>query len=182
MHDFIWIFGYIILCWLMADFIAGFFHWWEDQYATEDMWIIGTLVAGPNSMHHDRPTAFLAGNYWGRNWTTIVPALAIALPLLYWAPFYSLPFFFATQANEIHGWSHQKCSPFIRILQEIELFTSVKHHAQHHVDPFSRRYCVMSGWLNPVLDYIGIWAGLEWIGRRVFEAEPKHSYFRKVPN
>ena len=171
-------FGYILLSYLFADFIAGLFHWWEDQYATEDMPIIGVLISGPNSLHHSSPSAFLRGSYWGRNWTTILPAIVAACLASFFSGWLVLPLLFASQANEIHGWSHQKCNRLIRCLQETELLASVKHHAKHHVDPFSRRYCVMSGWLNPILDELQFWASLESIIFYSLGLVPKHSLGR----
>lgn len=169
-------FGYLILSWLCADLIAGTFHWWEDRYDITKVPFVGKLLDGVNAGHHESPTMFLAGNYWQRNWSNILPVAFVAMAVTYFAPWYALPFWFATQANEVHGWSHQKCNRLIRMLQETELFVSVKHHAQHHVDPFSRRYCVMTGWLNPCLDAFGYWRTLELIGYVVFRVKPKHQY------
>jgi hypothetical protein len=154
--------AFVILSWLAADFIAGLFHWWEDQYAVEDWPIIGTLVAGPNALHHSDQTHFLKGNYWQRNWTTIVPAVAVGSVVCWFVPQLWLMFAFLTQANEVHAWSHRKCNGFVRMLQETGALCSPEHHARHHRDPFSRRFCVMSNWLNPVLDLIGFWRGVEW--------------------
>ena len=53
------------------------------------------------------------------------------------------------------------------VLQEIGLLQSPVHHAGHHRPPSDRRYCVLTDWLNPVLDAVGIWALLERGLRRV---------------
>lgn len=158
---FSWI-GYLIVAWLIGDFVTGFFHWVVDQYTSEKMPVIGRLVAGPNSRHHASPTAFLKANYWQRNKTNIAIALIVAMIAGLFHPLAAIPFLFASQANEIHGWAHQRCSSIVRVIQETELLASVRHHAQHHVDPFNRRYCVMSGWLNPFLDYVRIWDRMEY--------------------
>lgn len=168
------IIGKLFFCWFLADFMSSFFHWWEDQYATEDMPIIGTLISGPNSLHHSKPTAFLNGNYWHRNWTTIIPALSVGVPLLFYDFWFALPFLMVTQANEIHGWSHQKCNRFIRMLQDTEFLASPKHHAKHHVDPFNRNYGVMSGWFNTFYDNLNFWFSIEWVIYKVFGFLPKH--------
>lgn len=168
------IFVLCLIWWLSADFIAGLFHWWEDQYASEDWPIIGPLIAKPNQLHHHQPTAFLRGGYWYRNWTTIAPACTVGalVAILDWR--LAVPLFIASQANEIHGWSHQKCNATIRMLQDMELLCSVKQHAVHHVDPFARRYCVISGWLNPVLDFVQFWDVLECLVWAVSGAKPRH--------
>lgn len=157
-----WI-GYMIICWLIADLIAGTFHWWEDQYDVHSIPIVGKLVGGTNADHHANPRRFLSGSYWERNWSNLLPAITVAMLVTVFAPWCALPFWMVSQANEIHAWSHQRCNRVIRALQDAELCSSVKHHAQHHVDPYSRRYCVMSGWLNPVLDLCGYWMFLEFV-------------------
>ena len=154
--------------WLLADFWSGFFHWWEDRYLTVDMPIIGPLVAGPNERHHSRPNFFITDTtYWYRNWTTIVPAAFIAAILGYYGQwFLCLSFVFLTQANEIHAFAHMnhnKLPWWILMLQEVGLFQSGKTHGKHHISPYAIRFCVMSEFLNPFLDRLRFWRGLEWI-------------------
>jgi hypothetical protein len=152
----------MLACWLIADFLSGFWHWMEDRYFREEWPLIGKYIAKPNVLHHAQPNAFLAGNYWTRNWTTIVPA-AIAFAI---HP--SWVFVFVSQANEIHAWAHQRCNNFIRMLQDIGLLQSPRHHGDHHRSPFEVKYCVMSDWLNPILDYIQFWRWLELLISPVF--------------
>lgn len=156
----------ILAAWLLADFLSGVFHWIEDRYLTADMPIVGEHIAKPNDRHHAEPVAFLEGTYWTRNWTTIVPASTVAAflflgsaPLWLW-----LAFAFLTQANEIHAWAHRRVSiRFIRGLQEFGVFQSARHHMVHHKSPFDCRYCVMSDWLNWLLDGVGFWTSMEWV-------------------
>lgn len=156
---------FIITSWIAADFISGLIHWAEDRYFRAEWPIIGKYVAIPNMIHHENSQAFLAGSYWTRNWTTIVPAavamaLRLALPGLnnLW-----LAFLFLTQANEVHAWSHMtgKVNPVIHALQETGVLQSPRHHADHHRSPNMVRYCVLSNWLNPVLDSVRFWDLLE---------------------
>lgn len=145
----------LLVCWLIADFLSGFWHWIEDRYFEEEWPIIGKYLAKPNKLHHAQPAAFLQGSYFQRNWTTILPA-AIAFCL-----YPSWVFVFVSQANEIHAWAHQRCNNFIRALQETGILQSPRHHGEHHRSPFEVKYCVMSDWLNPILDYFQVWRMLE---------------------
>jgi hypothetical protein len=153
---------YALAAWLMADFISGVFHWWEDRYGVEDWPVIGPLIVSPNVMHHSQPTAFLRGGYLSRNWTTFVPALTFAAAA-WWlgSPWLTLVGVFAANANEVHAWAHQKCCRQIRALQLLGICQSHEQHAAHHRQPFDRNYCVMTDWVNPVLDGIGLWPALE---------------------
>lgn len=160
----------IIACWLAADFLSGFWHWIEDRYFEERWPIIGKYIAKPNALHHAQPAAFLAAGYWKRNWTTILPAVtALALSWSIGAPWQVLLVFaFASQANEIHALAHQRAPwRIVRGLQEFGLLQSPRHHAEHHRSPFNVRYCVMSDWLNPLLDRVHFWVLLEKALQRV---------------
>ena len=167
-----WI-GYIVVCWAVADLIAGFFHWWEDQYAVESWPIIGTLVAGPNALHHADQSAFLKGSYWHRNWTTIVPSAVVGLPMSIVFPKSFLMFVFISQANEIHSWSHRKTNGFVSVLQEVGVLCSPLHHSKHHRVPHSARFCVMSNWCNPILDALNFWSILEHTAWFAFGVRPR---------
>ena len=157
--------AYILGSWLLADFIAGLFHWWEDSYLSQDTPLLGNLIGGPNSLHHSSPTAFLRGSYWHRNYTTIIPAAIACGVCLWFGHWLWLTMAFLTQANQIHCYGHQgKRNPvWVRWLQSVGIFQSVKHHGLHHRSPFAIRYCVMSNYLNWVLDGSGFWRGLEYV-------------------
>jgi ubiquitin-conjugating enzyme E2 variant len=166
-----WI-GYFLCCYLAADLLAGFWHWWEDRYADVRWPLVGDWIAKPNELHHDQPLAFLDQGYWSRNSTTIIPAV-IAFLLTVPHPICGV-FVFVSQANEIHAWAHSKgkVASWIEVFQSIGLFQSPKHHAQHHIDPFESKYCVMTDLLNPLLDRLDFWRRLEWIVERTIGVVP----------
>lgn len=151
--------GYLVTCWIAADFLSGVFHWLEDRYARESWPIIGKYIAAPNELHHRQPSAFLAGSYWKRNWTT----LAATLPffVLLFPGKWCLVLLFASQANEIHAWAHQRCGGWVRVFQSTGILQSSREHGLHHHSPYAVRYCVMSDWLNPILDELKFWRFLE---------------------
>lgn len=161
---FYWI-GFVLTAWLAADFFTGLFHWFEDQYANTKWPVFGPLVAAPNELHHTEPRAFLRGNYWNRNNTTIIPCFLIACVLgyheLWWGVLVAI---FASQANELHACTHRGGNPrLIKMLQETGVLQNARHHARHHISPYSTHFCVMSSWLNPLFDTINFWRILEGI-------------------
>jgi ubiquitin-conjugating enzyme E2 variant len=152
----------LVSAWLMADFMSGIFHWFEDRYGVESWPVIGPLVVSPNIMHHSQPRAFLDQSVWSRNWTTVVPSLSAAAVAWYTgAHWLATAFALLATANEVHAWAHQKCSRPIRALQMLGVFQSQEQHASHHAKPFDRNYCVMSDWMNPVLQAAGFWSAAE---------------------
>ena len=157
-------FAYFISAFLFAELITGMVHWWEDRYGDPDWPLLGKYVVQPNIVHHSNQTAFTRGDYWTRNWTVFAPALtAAAVAAAFGQWWLALVAAIASQGNEIHCWSHQKCSRPIRGLQLLGVFQSPEQHAKHHTQPFDTNYCVMSDALNPVLQAIRFWQGLEWV-------------------
>lgn len=167
--------GFVFTAWIAADFITGLIHWWEDRYSNPKWPILGPLVAEPNELHHTQPAAFLAGSYLWRNSTALVPALIVAICCgiigqWWWA----LTAFFCSQANEVHCWAHRGGTPaIIRRVQETGLFQGPRHHAKHHTEPHDSHFCVMTNFLNPLLDGIGFWRFLEKTVYFVFLAKTK---------
>ena len=155
---------YATSAWLAADFAAGVFHWIEDRYGDPKWPIIGRFVIEPNIVHHADPMLFTRGRYWTRNWTTIVPSLAVAGAFAvvgaYWV---SIVFVVVSQANEIHCWSHQRCNRFIRGLQLLGVLQSPEQHQTHHRVPFDSSFCTMTDVMNPILNSIGFWRHAEAI-------------------
>lgn len=158
--------GYIIVSWISADFLTGLFHWWEDRYSDPNWPIIGKLVAEPNLRHHEDPLHFTKGNYFYRNYTTLIPCLIIFF-LIFPNKWCIIPLM-ASQANEIHCWSHLKCNWFIRMLQSTGIIQGPKSHLIHHKSPYEVRFCVMTDWLNPFLDTLQFWRLLEVVAFKFF--------------
>jgi hypothetical protein len=155
---------YVCGAYLFADLLTGIFHWWEDRYGNPAWPILGALVVAPNIQHHKSPSAFTKGNYFYRNWTTLVPTLALgALCYLSGEYFLALTCLFMSQSNELHCWSHMRCSYPIRLLQRTGLIQTPKMHAIHHKRPYDQNYCVMTSFLNPPLTAIHYWGALEYL-------------------
>lgn len=152
----------IITAIAFADMMSGVFHWWEDRYGNPDWPLIGEWIVKPNQLHHTRPALLCERTYWNRNSTTIMPS-AIGAMLFFWCAPVCIGFILLSQSNEIHSWAHQKCNPFIRFLQRIGILQSPRHHSIHHKRPFDRYYCVMTNYLNPLLNLIKFWQSVEFV-------------------
>lgn len=154
---------YLVSALLLAELLSGIFHWWEDRYGNPDWPIIGKYIIQPNITHHENPTLFCKNSYWNRNYTTIVPSLIISLICYYFSLYFlSICFLFVSQSNEIHAWSHIRCNKFIRFLQRYGIVQSPRQHSIHHKKPYDKYYCVLTNYLNPVLNYVKFWDRLEY--------------------
>lgn len=166
MTAFALVLGQALIGWLIADLLSGLLHWWEDRVAQVDWPVLGPLVVAPNRLHHRDPLDFTRAGLFRRNAATwvVVGAMA-AVWLLIWGP--SVTWAAATLGglvvNEAHLLAHQpaQAGRIQRVLQDIGLIQSPKHHAGHHRAPSDRRYCILTDWVNPVLDAASVWLHLE---------------------
>ncbi len=172
-----WIALQLFLLWTCADFITGIIHWWEDTYGNPNWPILGKHVVYPNMIHHQHPTQLLEGSYWNRINTsfigaTIVGTLLWLLGMHAWQMVVCL--LFCAQGNEIHAMSHrsdQANGKLILFFQKTGLLQGRKTHRWHHKAPYETNFCVMSEFVNPILNIIGFWTKLEWIILHLFGIE-----------
>lgn len=158
----------IIVAVLVADFLSGLFHWIEDAYGREDWPITGRLVTRPNILHHHEPRYFTRHGWFQSSWLLLcsgflVLAIAWLCGVLMWQVW--LVVVLGTNANQIHKWAHRtpdENGPIIALLQRALIVQTPRHHALHHTDPKNSHYCVLTNFLNPILDRMRLWDALEW--------------------
>jgi len=157
----------IILIVLLVDLASRFLHWLEDSYGRPEWPITGALITRPNILHHHTPTAF-THNSWlhSANLLLVIAVLIIAgawtLDMLTW----QLVLFvtIGANANEIHKWAHlpaERRYTIVRYLHRLSLLQTPRHHARHHMDGKDSHYCVVTNLVNPVLEALDFWRGME---------------------
>lgn len=161
-----YIVGQLLLGWLLADLLGGIAHWLQDRVLTEETPLVGRSIVAAQRLHHHQPLAFTRKGFVERNWSTWMVALGVSgLWLLLFGP--SFMWGAATVGGMVsamvHGLSHQpqNAGKVCRVLQQIGLIQSPKHHSVHHRPPHDCRYCPLTDWLNPLLDELRVWAVLE---------------------
>lgn len=160
------ILGQLLLGWLIADIVTGLFHWWEDRVASTATPLVGRYLIVPNRAHHRDPQAITQHGLSQRSRDTALFALAIGIA--WWLLLGSSIVLAAAcvggiVSTEVHYAAHKPLvlPRWIRVLQEVGLLQSPAHHAGHHRPGSSRRYCILTDWLNPPLDALAVWARLE---------------------
>lgn len=162
---------------LAADFVGGFVHWVEDAYIRENTPLVGQLIGRPNTVHHHFPRHMTRYNWWytSRDLAVVSAVLVIAAACAGWLTWQVWLFaILAANANEFHKWEHRtrkENGRLISFLQDIKLLQTAKHHARHHTDPKNSHYCTTTNLLNPVLDGIHFWGGLEWLLAKTIRLE-----------
>ncbi|PWJ22043.1 fatty acid desaturase CarF family protein [Jannaschia seohaensis] len=175
-----------VALYLLADFVSGLFHWAEDTLGADDTPIWGPLFAAPNSRHHSDPSAMLK-IHWLRNNSLLVGA-CVGLAMVFWV-FGALTWhvvvfaFFTGTAQQVHRFSHApsaRLPRFVRLLQRMHVLQDARHHWGHHRAPHLTRYCVVTPWLNPVLDRIKFWRVMDRLFVPIFGA-PRRSDLCEKP-
>ena len=157
-----------------AEIFAGAVHWLEDAYVREDTPLIGRFVARPNIVHHHYPRYMTRHTWWQSSWDLVLLAGALVLAAwccgwLNWEVW--LFAMLAANANEMHKWAHRTRAEnglVISFFQDIGVLQTAQHHARHHTDPKNSHYCTMTNLVNPVLDGIRFWDGMEWALAQTF--------------
>jgi len=160
---------------LAADFISGVVHWWEDRYARLNG---GPLqqVAIDNLRHHARPREFLAKSYWASSWDLwLLGAAAVGAAALLGVLTWHIVLFavLVANANQVHKWAHrtrEENGAFIGTLQRLHLLQTTRHHGRHHQGSRDSHYCVLTNFLNPLLEEVQFWRRIERLVERATSA------------
>jgi plasmanylethanolamine desaturase len=161
-------------------------HWGCDTWGDERTPWIGPGLIHSFREHHDAPRAMVDHDWIEVNAEPALAASAAFAVLAHpaaqgWlgerafvAAFAWSLIAAASLANQLHQWSHAPAPPrAVRALQRAGLVLPPARHARHHRPPHTTDYCITGGWLNPLLDALGFWRGLERAVTRVTGASPR---------
>jgi Lipid desaturase domain len=160
---------------ILGDLVSGLVHWTADTYFSEETPVIGQSLVKPFRLHHLYPRDICTHDLVttvGNVCILAVPVLAVCISLLWlwedssWLAFGILCIALMSLAtvltNQFHKWAHQEApSRFVRWLQRTGIVLRPGHHQVHHTKPFNMHYCITNGWLNPLLNKINFFRGLE---------------------
>lgn len=176
---------------IAADFLSGCAHWFADTWGSPEWPVIGKSLIRSFREHHIDPKdithhdfveangnsalvtlpVLAAASYvpletsWGRFWATSLLVMSVALIL----------------TNQIHKWAHmdQPCG-VVAFLQRLWILLPRVEHEIHHRPPFTRHYCITTGWLNGLLGGIRFWRAMEWAVSALTRAVPREDDLRRT--
>jgi ubiquitin-conjugating enzyme E2 variant len=167
-----------------ADLLTGTIHWFCDTFFSENTPLIGKTIIESFREHHTRPHWITKDRFIEQDSTSFFVLLPLLLNfLLKNANNIELLSYLlsgsvlvglcvgAFGTNLFHKWAHSQEPPVFAIkLQTMGLILTPKAHKKHH-NNHSKSFCVTSGWLNPMLDYINFFHYLENFLRFLFHAK-----------
>jgi hypothetical protein len=163
---------------LLADVLSGLAHWLEDSYFTPATPLLGPTI-GRNVLHHHEPDDFTRNPWHVTIRSSLVCSVVVAVllfPFGLLGPVWCGALALAAFANQVHKWSHirrDSVPGFIRWLHATRVLQSPAHHARHHGGDKNSRYCVITNIVNPVVDAMGMWRGLEAVVAATTGARPR---------
>lgn len=156
------------------DFITGVVHWACDRFGDATTPVFGPLLIKAFREHHLNPEEMVDHDWVETNGEPCVLTALALIVLTILAPhvesglaaagvtFVWTMAVVGAWANEIHKWAHMSQAPALaRLLQRVGLALRPKEHACHHRPPHDSGYCISTGWMNPLLDRLGLWSRLE---------------------
>jgi len=161
----------IPLGWLAADLLSGLVHWFCDRFFEETSPVIGHVLIAPFREHHRDPLAMtrhgfleLTGNSCAGLLPVLLAAAATTGGILADATIVAGAVAVGA-TNFFHKWAHAPAVPrAVAWLQAQHLILAPAHHAGHHRAGHAGRYCVTAGWLNGLVDGLGVFRRLErWL-------------------
>lgn len=159
---------------LFVDFISGLAHWGADTWGKFETPIFGPTLIRGFRMHHLDPNDITKHSFAETCANSSYPApFVMALSFYYntnsfvsqtynWVIIFAIVFGILT--NQCHKWSHMeqiKPNFIVRFLQQSGLIISHQKHHRHHQGDFDTDYCIINGWMNPILEKINFWRRLE---------------------
>jgi hypothetical protein len=163
---------------LLADFLSGLFHWFEDSWFEEDTPLVGGVIR-LNELHHRKPRAFLAKAWYVNIRSSVVLAIALGSVLALvgaLTPFVAGVLVLASLGNLTHAWAHlpePQRSRLLCLAHRSGVLITPAHHVRHHLRRKDSHYCTMTNLVNPVLDRVGFWRGLERLVRLATGRRPR---------
>jgi len=167
-----------------GEMFTGCFHWATDNYGRLETPVVGFACAAFQG-HHLAPWTISHRSLWNNVYkigSASIPLMLCSLALLppTGTAFVAVMLYCQLCAQEFHRWSHTPpalLQPWQRRLQNAGVALPFKEHCAHHKPPFERKYCILTGGLNQLLDTepIHFWRRLEALVFRLNGQEP-HSW------
>ncbi len=162
-------------------FIISFIHWFLDTWTvSNDSLRIRTFNQAKT--HHYYPHLVVEKDIFARNDDAIYGSIMFGtIYLICYSSLNVQIFMYSTMLSvlaslEIHRYAHMPVNQVphvIRLLQRSGIILSRESHYRHHNGKFHQSYDLMSGIMNTIVDWIGIYPMLEKIITKLTGLQPR---------
>ncbi len=163
--------GRLVAGYLAADLVTGIVHAATDELpgalpeSIENHLVNLNFLRKADDGHHKYPTKLIDWGYWHNN----RPYHLVAYCFLGASAYVSDPVsscilisvaLLGANSEFFHAAAHggYRKNPIISKLQDWKVILGKRHHAKHHNGKFDRNFCLISGWmdylLNPTIHYL----------------------------
>jgi len=164
-----------------GELFSGCFHWATDNYGSLRTPVVGFACAAFQG-HHLAPWTISHRSVWNNvhkiaSATLPLNLAAAALLPPAGAALVATMLYSQLLAQEFHRWSHtppELLAGWQRSMQRAGIALPFREHCAHHKPPFDKKYCILTGGLNRLLDSAPLyfWRRLEALVYRANGVEP----------
>ncbi len=149
------------LCFIVTDLLSGLLHIILDNPRSLDIGPIKPLAEG-FQRHHTNPDKIFEMSLYEHLFVMHLPLSIFAAIAL---PFHD-PHVYVVYLGMVgtlhlmqmaHRWAHipaERLHPIPRVLQRTKVLLGKPTHDAHHVDPFDKNFCIMTGLFNWPLNWV----------------------------
>lgn len=143
-----WLVSQIIAAYILADLFSGLYHLATDK---------GMNIKSQCEMFQEHHTTNTMAVF---DWQTFAGGMPlVGIGAWFHSPFVIALGVFIALTQVTHYYAHRKSDSqlvhhIVRVLQLSGVIVSPTRHARHHSEPFSRDFCLLSGWCNPGLNAV----------------------------
>ena len=150
----------VVLCYFVTDMVSGLLHIILDNPRSLSIKFIAPLAQGFQNHHADSQKIFRELTLYQHLYVMHLPLTLFFLAVL---PFNN-PLVFVAFLSMVamlhlmqmsHRWAHvpdAQRGALVTGLQRVRFIVGYDAHAKHHVDPYERDFCIMSGLCNKPLN------------------------------
>ncbi len=164
-------------------FMVSFVHWFLDTWTVKAT-TLRNRTFNQAKTHHYYPHLVVKKDFFSRNDDAIYGSLCIGLLYIIIKMYCAMnvkilvySMMLSTFVSlEIHRYAHMKINevPYvIRLIQKTGIILSRESHFRHHNGKFHQSYDLMSGIMNDIVDWIGVYPLLEKIVTGLTGMQPR---------
>lgn len=180
------LFSHIYVGYLVADIWIGMRHWFKDTYFNPYTPFIGKYYIWGAWLHHVKPMRLVEIPDYDlfidiAKWNA--PVMLYLIYISNMSPFFISMYITMCFSDIAHKYCHFKDGDkplWILILQRLLILQDKEEHHVHHILPYSVNYCMISPFINGILEKHKFWRRIENFIENNFGIKPRSYKIRYI--